>query len=55
MLTEREVSFFLPQLFSFIFNQFHYLFIYLFFFQNWEAMGPHFWIKQCIEVRDPSC
>ena len=19
--------------------------------QNWEAMGGHFWIKQCIEVR----
>ena len=19
--------------------------------QNWEAMGSHFWIKQCIEVR----
>lgn len=18
--------------------------------QNWEAMGPHYWIKQCIEL-----
>ncbi|CAH3023319.1 unnamed protein product [Porites evermanni] len=24
--------------------------LYIFCSQNWEAMGPHFWIKQCIEL-----
>lgn len=24
--------------------------LYIITFQNWETMGPHFWIKQCVEL-----